>query len=639
MSDRLRTGMEMKKPNLFVRIRALMHAVARSIRHASAAGLGPAQIVRKAANCVRLGPRGFARHLIAYDQLAQMDARRSQAVPAMVPADAAEIGLTAYERWLQQHEPTVTTLVNGPLISVIMPTCNTPESFLCEAIASVLAQTYQNWELCICDDASDTPHVRRILSDIVEDPRIHVVYRSLRGGIANATNDALKLATGEYIAPLDHDDVLHPEALASVAAEFARAGADIVYTDHDCMDESGSRRLPYFKPDWSLDLFLSQMYLGHLVVFRRDMVARLEGLRAEMDGSQDYDLVLRCVSEGAKIAHVPRVLYHWRQHSGSTSANADSKPYAHEAGRRAIQSYLDRTCPGAQAMDGAYTFCYDVRYNLAADQPLVSIVIPTRDRADLLDICVRSLREHTRYKNYEILVVDNGSVEPETTHWLDRMSREPGLRVIPADIPFNWSALNNLAAREARGRVLVFLNNDTEVFDGRWLERLVDIALRPDVGICGPLLLYGDMTIQHAGVVVGMGGWADHVFKGLPAAHIQSCFTSPVMRRNVLAVTGACMAVEKAKFDAIGGFDESFIICGSDVEICLRAFHSGLINVYVPEARLIHHESKTRDPSNIPETDFIRSEQAYYPYRTTGDPYFNHNLDPMSCVPRPRNMP
>ncbi|MFC5582595.1 glycosyltransferase family 2 protein [Rhodanobacter terrae] len=631
----------MNRPSLFVRIRALLHAVARSIRHARAAGLGLAQIVRKAVNCIRLGPRGFARHVMAYDQLAQMDTRESYRAPAMDPSNTTGAELSAYERWLQQHEPTVATLIDGPLISVIMPTCNTPESFLREVIASVLAQTYLNWELCICDDASDVPHVHRILADVGNgDPRISVMYREQRGGIASATNDALKLATGEYVAPLDHDDLLHPDALASVAAALKQADADIVYTDHDCVGEYGSRRLPYFKPDWSLDLFLSQMYLGHLVVFRRDMVDRLGGLRPEMDGSQDYDLVLRCLADGAKIAHVPRVLYHWRQHSGSTSANADSKPYAHEAGRRAIQSYLDRVYPGAQAKDGAYTFCYDVRYNLMADhQPLASIVIPTRDRVDLLDICVRTLREQTEYKQYEILVVDNGSVELETMQWFDRMSREANIRVLPADIPFNWSALNNLAAREARGKVLVFLNNDTEIIDGQWLERLVDVALRPDVGVCGPLLLYGDMTIQHAGVVVGMGGWADHVFKGLPASHVQNCFASPVMRRNVLAVTGACMAIEKAKFDALGGFDESFIICGSDVEICLRAFHGGLLNVYVPEAKLVHHESKTRDPGNIPETDFVRSEQAYHPYRTAGDPYFNHNLDPMSCVPRPRNMP
>jgi O-antigen biosynthesis protein len=632
----------MSKPSLFVRMRVLLHAVVRSIRHARAAGLGPVQITRKAVNCIRLGPRGFARHVIVYDQLAQMDTCELQRATVALPAggDATGAEMSAYERWLQQHEPAVVTLAEGPLISVIMPTCNTPESFLHEVIASVLAQTYRNWELCICDDASDAPHVHRILADISnDDPRIRITRREQRGGIASATNDALKLAVGEYVAPLDHDDLLHPDALASVAAALMQTSADIVYTDHDCVGEDGNRRLPYFKPDWSLDLFLSQMYLGHLVVFRRDMVDRLGGLRPEMDGAQDYDLVLRCLADGAKIAHVPRVLYHWRQHSGSTSANADSKPYAHEAGRRAIQSYLDRVYPDAQAGDGIYTFCYDVRYNLTAVHPLVSIVIPTRDRVDLLDVCVKTLREETDYKNYEILIVDNGSVEPTTMRWFEQMSRDMAIRILPADIPFNWSALNNLAAREARGKVLVFLNNDTEIIDGRWLERLVDVSLRPDVGVCGPLLLYGDMTIQHAGVVVGMGGWADHVFKGLPASHIQNCFASPMMRRNVLAVTGACMVMEKAKFDALGGFDESFIVCGSDVEICLRAFHGGLLNVYVPEAKLVHHESKTRDPGNIPETDFVRSELAYRPYRTAGDPYFNHNLDPMSCVPRPRNMP
>jgi O-antigen biosynthesis protein len=624
---------------MFVRIHALQHAVIRSIRHARASGLGTVQIMLKVVRAIRRGPRGFARHVIAYDQIAQVG-RHDRRVFQVAVDEPHSVGISAYEFWLQHHEPKVDTLLNGPLISVVMPTCNTPESFLHEVITSVLAQTYQNWELCIGDDASDLPHVQRYLADMsMCEPRIRVTSHERRSGIASTTNAALALATGEYVALLDHDDLLHPEALAAVAAGFARTNADIVYTDHDCLGEDGRRRLPYFKPDWSLDLFLSQMYLGHLVVFRRDMVARLGGLRPEMDGAQDYDLVLRCLSDGATIAHVPRVLYHWRQHSGSTSANSDSKPYAHLAGRRAIQDYLDQTCSGAQVMDGVYTFCYDVHYNHAAAQPLVSILIPTRDRVELLDTCVRSLREKTRYANYEILVVDNGSVELETTRWFAQMSIEAGVRVLPADVPFNWSALNNLAAREAKGKVLVFLNNDTEIVDGEWLDRLVDVALRPDVGVCGPLLLYGDMTIQHAGVVVGMGGWADHVFKGLPPIHMQNCFTSPVMRRNVLAVTGACMAMEKTKFDAIGGFDESFIICGSDVEICLRAFHRGLLNVYVPEAKLVHHESKTRDPGNIPETDFIRSEQAYSPYRTAGDPYFNPNLDLMSPVPRPRGMP
>jgi GT2 family glycosyltransferase len=624
----------MNKTGLVVRLRALQDAVIRSIRHYRANGLSPFQIILKGLSRARLGPGGFARHVIATDHLARVNAEHALANSGELSGSEP----SAYESWLHDHEPTVEVLADGPLVSVVMPTCDTPELFLREVIDSVCAQTYQNWELCICDDASKLTHVRRMLEDATaREPRIRVSYRSERGGIANATNDALKLAAGTYVAFLDHDDLLHAEALASVAATFARTSADIVYTDHDCITEEGTRRLPYFKPDWSLDLFLSQMYLGHLVVFRRDLVARLGGLRSEMDGSQDYDLVLRCLAENAQIAHVPRVLYHWRQHSGSTSANADSKPYAHHAGRNALQSYLDRKWPGAEARDGTYMFCYDVHYKLDTPEPLVSIIIPTRDRVDLLDVCISSLREISAYKNFEILVVDNGSVEPETAQWLERMSQQPDFRVIPADMPFNWSALNNLAAREAKGEVLLFLNNDTEIFEPDWLNRLVDNALRPDVGVCGPLLLYADKTIQHAGVVVGMGGWADHVFKGLPATHMQNYFTSPVMRRNVLAVTGACLAIERSKFDAIGGFDESFLICGSDVEICLRAFHSGLVNVYVPESRLVHHESKSRDPHDIAESDFIRSEEAYHPYRTGGDPYFNPNLDPMSCIPRLRS--
>lgn len=620
--------------NLIVRLRAVQEAVNRSFHRQRNNGSTLFQIFLKGAKQARLGPKSFVRQVIATDRITRINAEHALANSA----DLDRSELSAYELWLSDHEPSVDVLDDGVLISIVMPTCDTPEIFLREVLDSVRAQTYQNWELCICDDASNFMYVKRMLDEAsFGDPRIKTLYRQARGGIASATNDALKIASGTYVAFLDHDDLLHAEAIASVAAAFARTNADIVYTDHDCVTEQGLRRLPYFKPDWSLDLFLSQMYLGHLVVFNRDLVSRVGGLRSEMDGSQDYDLVLRCLTENAKIAHVPRVLYHWRQHSGSTSANADAKPYAHHAGRNSLQSFLNAKWPGAEARDGAYMFCYDVHYNLDKKNPLVSVIIPTRDRVDLLAVCVRTLREITAYQNFEIIVVDNGSVQPETLHWLASMANGINFRVVSADIPFNWSALNNLGAREAKGEVLLFLNNDTEIFEADWLERLVDNALRPDVGVCGPLLLYSDRTIQHAGVVVGMGGWADHVFKGLPATHMQNYFTSPVMRRNVLAVTGACFAIEQSKFDAIGGFDESFLICGSDVEICLRSFHSGLVNVYVPESRLIHHESKSRDPHDIAESDFIRSEEAYHPYRTSGDPYFNHNLDPMSCIPRLRS--
>jgi GT2 family glycosyltransferase len=252
---------------------------------------------------------------------------------------------------------------------------------------------------------------------------------------------------------------------------------------------------------------------------------------------------------------------------------------------------------------------------------------------DLLETCVNSILENTDYPSYEIVVVDNGSVKPETKDWFARRTARGDIRVIDAPVAFNWSHLNNLAAAQVDGDVLVFLNNDTEALDADWLQRLCENAMRPEVGVVGPLLLYPDRTIQHAGVIVGMGGWADHVFKAQEPAHAQMLYVSPVMRRNVLAVTGACMAISRRTFDQLGGFDEAFIVCGSDVEICLRAFHGGLRNVYLPEARLIHHESKTRDPRAIPENDFVLSARAYSPYRENGDPYFNRNLDTMSPTP------
>lgn len=619
--------MQLNKPSLYVRLRALADAGHASVVRARGQGMSWGELLGRAAAAFIRGPRFFARQVICY-------------VAPEVTAPPTEEHRSEYGKWIEAQPSSTVQVASFGRVSVIMPVCETPETFLLEAYASLRAQSYCDWELCIHDDASIESRVRTLLERLVrEDDRIRISYGAERGGIAKATNAALALASGRWVAFLDHDDLLHPEALALTATRLAEGDCDLVYTDHDALDESGQRCLPYFKPDWNPDLFLSQMYLGHLVVIDRTLVESVGRLRPEMDGAQDYDLVLRCVSAGARIAHVPQVLYHWRQHSGSTSANAGSKPYAHHAGRRALQEYVDLHHPGAHVDDGAHTFCYDVRYPVDRESTLASIIIPTRDRIDLLDVCIRTLRELTRGQQYEVMIVDNGSVEPESQAWLARMQASGAVRVIRADVPFNWSVLNNLAAREASGDVLVFLNNDTEIVEPGWLARLVEVALRPDVGVCGPLLVYGDGTIQHAGVVVGMGGWADHVFKGMDAVHSQHLFASPMLRRNVLAVTGACMAVDKRTFDSIGGFDESFVICGSDVELCLRAHASGLRNVYIPEAKLIHHESKTRDPRAIPEEDFVRSAAAYHPYRTEGDPYYNANLDPMSAVPALKNIP
>lgn len=615
----------MTKPSLYVRLRALWRASLDSIAKARSQGTSGWDMFGRTVAALRQGPRNLARRVISYST-------------AVAPGGETGGRQGEYSRWVQSESPATATTASLGKVSVVMPVCNTPERFLDEAYGSLCAQTYPDWELCIHDDASDAPWVRPWLSRLAEtDSRVRVSCGHERGGIARATNAALLLAEGRWTAFLDHDDTLHPNALAATTERLVSDGSQLVYTDHDAMDEHGRRCAPYFKPDWSPDLFLSQMYLGHLVVIDRTLVFQVGCLRPEMDGAQDYDLVLRCVAAGARISHVPEVLYHWRQHAGSTSMNAASKPYAHHAGRRALQEYVDKRYPGARVDDGAFTFCYDVRYPRGNPLPLVSIIIPTRDRVDLIDVCYRTLSQATSGQPYEVIVVDNGSVDPETHEWFAKVSGDARVRVVRADVPFNWSVLNNIAAKDARGDVLVFLNNDTEIIDGQWLERLVEISVRDDVGVCGPLLLYGDGTIQHAGVVVGMGGWADHVFKGQAPIHHQDLFASPLMRRDVLAVTGACMAIEKRKFDAIGGFDEGFVVCGSDVELCLRAHRAGLLNVYVPEARLVHHESKTRDPQAIPDGDFVRSAEAYRPYREEGDPLYNRNLDLMSPVPSLRS--
>jgi O-antigen biosynthesis protein len=582
-------------------------------------------VLRGTSTLLHRGPRGLAGALREY-------ARR--------PAEGVATPLTddwvRYNKWIANGErPSVHGTPFQGMVSVVVPVCNTPARFLEELFDSLCAQTYSSWELCIHDDASDLQATIDTLSDLERRGRtVRISRGERRSGIAGATNAALQLATGRWVAFVDHDDLLAPDALRACVQHAIDNLVSVVYTDHDVLDEAGRLRSPYFKPDFNRDLLLAQMYIGHLVVAERDLVERVGGLRPEMDGAQDYDLMLRMVSAGARIGHVAAVLYHWRQHEGSTAANPDSKPYANTAGRRAIQAFLDVGAPGAVVEDGVHTFCYDVRYMIPGGGPtLASIIIPIRDRVDLLEVCIRTLLEKTVRVPFEIIIVDNGSRERETVDWLAGQQAAGTLRVIRADVPFNWSRLNNLAAVEAKGDVLVFLNNDTEFVDGDWLQRLCENALRKEVGCCGPLLTYPDGTIQHAGVVVGMGGWADHVYKGHPVMHSQTYFASPVLRRDVLALTGACLAISRTKFDLLGGFDESFVICGSDVELCLRAHRAGLLNVYVPEARVIHHESKTRDPRAIPEQDFVRSAKAYEPYRSQGDPFYNPNLDRMSPTP------
>lgn len=557
--------------------------------------------------------------------------------------------MEAYDQWLQAEramlhdmharvDALVTALPRRPLISIVMPVHNTSPAFLQAAVDSVCRQWYGQWELCICDDASSRSDIWELLQALSQQcAQIKVVRRETAGHIVQATNDAIALAQGEFVVFLDHDDELAPQALLRlVQAINAPSAPDLIYSDEDKLDEQGRRALPLFKPQWSPALQWAQNYVGHIMCVRRTCLQQLGGLLEGSQGSQDHDLVLRLAAQGARIEHIPEVLYHWRMHADSTSVSPQSKPYAHEAGKQAVARHLSERYGDqfARVDDSDFTFVYQPRFRVPPNT-LVSIIIPTRDKAALLDACIQSIHRHTTAIAYEILVLDNGSTEPATHACFQRLTQDARVRVIDAPIPFNWSRLNNIGRRHAKGQVLVFLNNDTEIITPDWLLCLTEYALLPDVATVGPLLLYPDNTIQHAGVVVGLGGWADHVFKTEPVQHYPTPFVSSVVPRNVLANTGACVAIATERFDALGGFDESFEICGSDVELGIRAHKQGLFNVYLPTARLLHLESKTRTP-HVPEVDFQQSSLKYAPYRLEGDPFFNPNLDLSATSPRPR---
>ena len=607
--------------NLKFSVRAFLLALARSIRHARERSKTPLWMLTRSWRAFRSSPREFVRKVTAFADAPPPGVGDSATgVEALPPAE--------YERWLEALEPVQLPSGSGLRISVVMPTFNTPKRFLQEAIDSVGSQIHSAWELCIADDASSHAHVRALIESAAQrDSRVRFALRREQGGISRASNDALALASGEYVAFLDHDDVLTRDALAAVATRIAETGADIVYTDHDYFGEDRRYRNPFFKPDWSPDLFLAQMYLAHLIVVRTELVRRIGGFRPECDGSQDYDLVLRCALAGARIEHVPRVAYHWRHHSGSTAGNHQSKPYAHEAGRRAIQDYLDIAHPGARVENGFDLFCYDVRYPLPQPVPIVSVIMHAGEDIDLLSRCIDTISRATAYDRFELLIVGNRVAD------LAALGQNPRIRVLPAPIPHNWSRLSNVAAARASGDVLIFLDGSFEPMASDWLRRLAENALRPGIGFCSPLLLREDGAIRDAGVVLEPGGRAGHLFRGLPPVHEQRLFVSPMMRRNVSAITSSCMAVAAATFRKLGGFDESLQLWGA-VEICLRARQKAFDNLYLPEVRLLHRRRSGSDAHDTPEFDFRHSVQEYGRFQRDGDPMYNPNLDPMSPAPR-----
>lgn len=518
--------------------------------------------------------------------------------------------------------------------SILMPVYNVEIVWLKQAIESIRLGGYPNWELCLVDDCSTDPRVREYLQKL-KDKRIKVKFSEKNGGIAVATNAAAAMAKGDYLILMDNDDELSQDALAEFKEAIDRTGADILYSDQDIVDPQGVHREPLCKPDWSYYLLLSQMYIGHLLGFKKSLFEQVGGFRSELNGSQDYDLFLRMCETTTNIYHIPKILYSWRAIPSSTAVNPESKPYAQTAGLKALQEHLDRKySPGAAVVQETdQLFVYDVRYPLK-HSPLVSIIIPVKDHVDLLKALLDSIFEKTTYNNYEIIILNNNSEKAKSKEYFSAVVQEhPQVRVEDAFFPFNWSRLNNTGMEKASGDVLIFMNNDMKIITSDWMERLVEKALRPGVGIVGGLLLYEDGTIQHGGVVVGMGGWAGHVFQGLRPVHHGSPFISPMVTRDVLAVTGALMAVSRKTIEVTGDFDDDFIICGSDVELCIRAWEKGFVNLYDPMVQLYHYESKSRD-SYIPQVDYELSDRVYEPYRQEGDPFYNKQLDSQSFQPK-----
>jgi len=533
--------------------------------------------------------------------------------------DSVKAGISdIYERWIAGVETPEFSRLDAlaaspepfklrPTVSIVIPVYNTAEKFLRQALESVLAQGYSCWELCIADDASTEPHVKAVLEEYMRrDPRIKVVFREENGHISAASNSALALATGEYVALLDHDDELARHALHFVVEAINRKpSAQILYSDEDKIGEQGNRSDPHFKPEWNPDLFLSQNYVSHLGVYRRELLQRIGGFRDGVEGSQDHDLLLRCLPhvKPAGIVHIPKVLYHWRMAEGSTALNSGEKSYTAEAGIKALENFFSaQGRDDVKVENGLGPNTYRVRYPVPQPEPPVSLLIPTRDKRELLEPCVRSILDKTTYRNYEIVILDNESSEPATLEFFERIQAEDSrVRVLAYHRPFNYSAINNYGVQQARGELIGLVNNDIEVISPEWLDEMASHALRPEIGCVGAKLYYEDETIQHAGVIVGLGGVAGHSHKYFPRES-SGYFHRLKVIQNLSAVTAACLVVRKSVYEQVGGLEEDGLrIAFNDVDFCLKVREAGYRNLWTPYAELFHYESKSRGAEDTPE--------------------------------------
>lgn len=553
--------------------------------------------------------------------------------------------MNGYLQWFLSHKVTDSELAEQrsaekdfscrPKISIVVPTYNTPKQYLRDMIESVINQSYTNWELCIADGSPDKNNILPVIREYQQnDSRIKVRSLNENKGISENTNAALKLADGDYIALLDHDDELAPDALFEIVKVInTHDDAEVIYTDEDkYSDTEESHYGPHFKPDFNLDLLRSNNYICHFFIVRRNVYEAIGGnFRPDFDGSQDYDFIFRCTEQAKAIYHIPRILYYWRSHPNSVAGDPESKTYAYEAGLRAIKSHLDRcgekdATVERQMLPGYYTVTYPVKKD-----EKVSIIIPNKDHIDDLKKCIKSILSKTTYKNYEIVIVENNSTETGTFNYYKNLEKNDNIRVIRYKGDFNYSAINNFAVMQTRTPLILFLNNDTEVIKGDWLQRMVAHCQRQEIGAVGAKLYFPDNTIQHAGVVIGLGGFAGHIMYKQGRNDL-GYFARAFSAQDWSAVTAACMMMRRDLFDKIGGFDENLTVAFNDVDLCLKIREQNKLIVMDPAIELYHYESKSRGMDMTgskkerfdQETEYMK--KRWKDIYENGDPYYNVNL-------------
>ena len=521
----------------------------------------------------------------------------------------------------------------SPLISITVPAYQTPVEFLRQMIESLIAQTYGEWELCIANASPDNEEMQRVLADYsARDPRVRFHNLKENLGIAENTNRALAMAKGEFTGLLDHDDLLAPNALYEIVKALQEHPlADALYTDEDKVTtELDEHFQPHLKPDFNLDLLRSNNYICHFFVVRSSVMKKTGGFRREFDGAQDYDFIFRCTENAREVVHVPEILYHWRTHKASTADNPASKMYAFEAGKRAIEANLLRTGTKGVVSHTQDLGFYRVKYPVQG-QPLVSVIIPNKDEKETLQTCLEMLEKNTSYRNFEIIIIENNSTTEEIFKYYKELSSDPKIRLLRWGKEFNYSAINNFGASHARGEYLLFLNNDVKSINPDWMEEMLGVCQRPEVGGVGAKLIYPDNTIQHAGCVIGMGGIAGHMFVDMPADRTGYLHKASLLQ-DMSAVTAACLMMKKEVFEEAGGFTEELAVAFNDVDLCLKVRKSKHLIVYDPYAKLYHMESKTRGAEDSVEK--VRRFQTEIEYMRchwidilkNGDPYYNKNL-------------